>query len=556
MASRKTIELKFGDDNSTFSVDKPTSTPKETVKKMEFNGFVIEVMETTKSKEPNNSASSGLKITPEPSRPIPSNSQEPLVLSALKDDKTINRSKTEDAVGLEIDNLQKARSYIDSQLKTQTQTRIRPIVAVKPSQHENAPQMNRKDCHKVEETFTMPNQSEAKVEPPPFTQEDIAIFKQFMEPVEPRHHTMQTKQKIEKLQTNLEAFVCPICKDCIKRFKGAILQGCSHNFCRLCLIDHIQKNHDKVGQVKCPLPIKRCQRMIEDEEVKELLGEDYGNFALKIVEMLQIEINARKRIENAARAGIHPALLDAENQDFIENFEAFECQICYVEADIGEGIILKNCHHSFCKVCLIDTVRHSEDIEVKCPHIDDHGSCKFIIQQLEIRKIVPQDVFDKYLEKSLKLFKGTLGADAYHCKTPDCNGFVEVNKDLRGFMCPACKAVNCIGCKAIHTGKNCLEYQDEVNPDGKRNREDEQSEAAIKNLISADQALYCPGCGIPVMKDDGCDYIVCTTCQLGICWRMKKPRQPLRKINGEFIDGCHCRENGGPSCHPLCGTCH
>lgn len=310
-----------------------------------------------------------------------------------------------------------------------------------------------------------------------------------------------------------------------------------------------------MGKVKCPQPIEDCDGSLEDEEIKEVLGSDYDTFVLKIVMTLDREIREREHQGEAVKHDTLPALLDAEDRDLIENFEAFECAVCFGEVEIGQGIILKNCLHKFCKECLIEQVKHSEEFEVKCPHMDDDGNCEFTLRESEIRYLVPAEIFEKHIEKSLKFYEGT-NLDSYHCKKPDCKGFILVDKNLRGFMCQACGSINCIGCKAIHKGKNCQEYQDKINPDGRKNRENEQSEKAIKNLIEKGEAMWCPSCGIPVMKNEGCDYITCSTCKLGICWVTKKPRHAITKSNGVVVDGCHCRENGGPKCHELCNFCH
>jgi RanBP-type and C3HC4-type zinc finger-containing protein 1 len=324
-----------------------------------------------------------------------------------------------------------------------------------------------------------------------------------------------------------------------------------HSFCRLCLIEAINNDASPTGVVNCPMKIISCSSVMEDEEVRALLGSDHEAFILKVI----LSLDEMAKEKGGRLFETLPALLDAENYNFIPNTEAFECVICFGEIEIGDGVVLKECLHKFCKVCLIDQVKHSDESEVKCPFIDGTGSCEFKIQHREIRGLVPSDVLDKHLEKSLKFYENQ-SEDAYHCKTPDCRGFIEKDADLRGFTCQVCSKVNCIGCKAIHENQNCVEHQDTINPGGRQRREDEESENAIKNLIAAEQAMWCPKCGIPVMKDDGCDYITCTACKLGICWRTKKPRHPITKTNGEVIDGCHCNFAAGQRCHPLCGNCH
>lgn len=391
-------------------------------------------------------------------------------------------------------------------------------------------------------------QPENHVEPPPVTENDWKVFKQFSEIPEPAQPCYNKLLEMNEsiLVQNQDDFVCSICKLYVAQARGVVLKSCLHNFCRLCLINVINSDHDAMGQVKCPFPIINCQFFMKDEEIKALLGVDFETFAKNV--MSKLEENMRQ--EEAAKNDRLPALLNSDKIDFIETFEVFKCTVCCFDAEIGEGVIIKGCLHEFCKNCLIESIKHSEEFEVKCPETD----CKSTLEEREVRGLAPTEIFDKHLEKSLKLYKAA-SETAVHCKTPDCQGWVEADKNVRGFTCESCKKVNCIGCKAIHQGKNCQEYQDEVNPDGRNKRETEESENAIRVMIATGKAMYCPKCNIPVTKDEGCDYIQCTTCRLGICWITRKPRHAITKEDGTIIDGCHCNERG-KKCHPMCGTCH
>ena len=42
-------------------------------------------------------------------------------------------------------------------------------------------------------------------------------------------------------------------------------------------------------------------------------------------------------------------MVDLENAEVVTNQEEFECQICYLEVEKGEGIVLRNCLHQFCR---------------------------------------------------------------------------------------------------------------------------------------------------------------------------------------------------------------
>jgi hypothetical protein len=399
------------------------------------------------------------------------------------------------------------------------------------------------------------------VVPPAFTEEDWKVFEQHMMFEEPQPEQQQCYEDLlaincSDLITNREEFVCPICESFILNYEGVVLKGCAHNVCRLCLIDEINNKHDKMGQTKCPFSIGiKCDNVIEDCEVKALLGDDYKFYMQKIYKSLEEMVKQNEQEEAERKDLLLQLMRNSEAHNFFKNFDVFECPICMDEIEIGEGVILKDCHHKVCKLCIVGTIENSDDFIVKCPFSDGKKSCDSVMQDREVRGLLPADMFEIHLEKSLKHYEG-VSENAYHCKTPDCKGFVEIENNLPGFSCVVCGKVNCIGCKTIHEGKNCQEYQDEINPDGKHQRENAESENAIKGMIERDEAMYCPRCQIPVQKADGCDYIVCLTCKLGICWITRKPRQTLTKTDGTVIEGCKCDRAAGRPCHPNCRHCH
>ena len=38
-----------------------------------------------------------------------------------------------------------------------------------------------------------------------------------------------------------------------------------------------------------------------------------------------------------------------ENLDIIPNAETFECAVCFLDIEPGDGVVLRECLHSFCK---------------------------------------------------------------------------------------------------------------------------------------------------------------------------------------------------------------
>lgn len=307
---------------------------------------------------------------------------------------------------------------------------------------------------------------------------------------------------------------CSLCLEVIPKVNGFTLKTCCHNFCKKCLIQTIQLKHDPLtGAVKCPLEIENCDKNIMEVEIRQLLGVDY----LVFEEQIKYNKELSLEMEKQSRESLIPILLNMD-LEMCPNVNAFECTICFTEVAVDQGVLLQECLHNFCKECLIGHINASEEFEVRCPFLENDQPCKEFLREREIKAILSSDDFEKHIQKSLKLAENA-NELTFHCRTPDCMNFVEVGEGVVNFTCLACKKINCIACKAIHEGKTCNDYQEEVNPKLKTDRLNNEmlmSEDAIKNLIITQQAMYCPRCTIPVMKITGCDFITCTACKLGM----------------------------------------
>ncbi|KAF3835976.1 hypothetical protein F7725_028534 [Dissostichus mawsoni] len=196
-----------------------------------------------------------------------------------------------------------------------------------------------------------------------------------------------------------------------------------------------------------------------------------------------------ERRENFARL----VLLDG--QELLPNPEPVDCRICYVDLKRGEGVLLRECLHCFCRECLRSVIMLSEEPEVACPYRDDTYSCTCSLQEREIRA--------RGLSVAESRCEGS-----YHCATPDCAGWCVYEDTVNVFHCPVCTKHNCLICK----------------------------------------------CGIIVQKRDGCDWLRCTVCHSEICWVTRGPRWGPGGP-GDTSGGCRCNVDN-QKCHPKCQNCH
>lgn len=246
-------------------------------------------------------------------------------------------------------------------------------------------------------------------------------------------------------------------------------------------------------------------------------------------------------------------LVELDGQDLVPSMEAFECSVCFLGVEPGQGVLLRDCLHMFCRDCLSNSVRYAEEAMVKCPFRNDEYSCSSHLQEREIRALVSPEVYEHHLSRSVKTAESQ-APNSFHCKTADCPGWCMLEDNVNVFLCPVCGHSNCLTCRAIHEGKNCLQYQDELDFNAPNGQEAKQTKEYLDNMVKEGQAMHCPQCRVIVMKKWGCDWLKCSVCQTEICWVTKGPRWgPQGK--GDTSSGCKCGVNG-VKCHPKCNYCH
>lgn len=140
-------------------------------------------------------------------------------------------------------------------------------------------------------------------------------------------------------------------------------------------------------------------------------------------------------------------LLDLDSSDAISNVEPFECPICFASFERNDGgVTLRNCLHTFCKECIVNTIKYCEEAEVKCPYIDAVYSCDSILSEREIKALVTKDQYEQHLAVSLRLAENRI-ENAFHCKTPNCRGWCIYEDNVNLFKCPICRIDNCLTCR-------------------------------------------------------------------------------------------------------------
>ncbi|CAL8292850.1 unnamed protein product [Lota lota] len=254
-----------------------------------------------------------------------------------------------------------------------------------------------------------------------------------------------------------------------------------------------------------------------------------------------------ERRENFAR------LVQLDGQEVVPNPEAVDCRICYADLRPGEGVLLRECLHCFCRECLHSVIMLCENPEVACPYRDETYACSCTLQEREIKALVSAEEYDRWLQRGLQVAESRCEG-SYHCATADCPGWCVYEDTVNVFHCPVCRKHNCLLCKAIHEGMNCKQYQDDLTSRAVNDSAARRTRDLLKTLVQSGEAMHCPQCGIIVQKKEGCDWLRCTVCHTEICWVTRGPRWGPGGP-GDTSGGCHCNVNK-QKCHPKCQNCH
>lgn len=242
-------------------------------------------------------------------------------------------------------------------------------------------------------------------------------------------------------------------------------------------------------------------------------------------------------------------LVQTDNIELIPNQEEVDCPICFTPLGPSEGVVLRECLHTFCRECLKGTIVNSQDAEVACADT----TCNSKLLDREIKALLTEEEHQRFLELRLSIAESR--ADhSFHCQTPNCPGWCIYEDEVNEFRCDICKETNCILCRAIHKGMNCKDYQDDLRIRAENDQAAQKTKQMLETMLKNGEAMKCPRCDIVVQKKDGCDWICCVMCKTEICWVTKQARWGPNG-HGDTSGGCKCRVNYQP-CHPNCQNCH
>lgn len=211
------------------------------------------------------------------------------------------------------------------------------------------------------------------------------------------------------------------------------MRSCNHHLCLNCAKSHVLKlsySATDLFTIKIACPISKCPGIFSKDELLHLQKPN-ENAPSNVVENEYVNL---MNIE--------------DNVNAVLNTDPFDCPICLMSQETGDGIVLRNCFHVICKECFCNYVLSSNDVVLTCPIIDESMRCIEIIEQREIKAILLPDKYEIYLKKNLSLSAQQM-PNTFHCLTVNCTGFWITERGDKEFICNVCKVANCIECKVF-----------------------------------------------------------------------------------------------------------
>ncbi|KAN0041287.1 hypothetical protein ACTFIV_003824 [Dictyostelium citrinum] len=223
-----------------------------------------------------------------------------------------------------------------------------------------------------------------------------------------------------------------------------------------------------------------------------------------------------------------------------------ECPICLNEIDSINVFKFSPCSHRYCVDCVRKyfTDLIFRQTEIVCPH----PKCDSIVHDFKIKEVVGLTIFKKFeMYKHLKNLKSDNIIYCRSCQNPipykavvalNCSisanggtssssssggsgiqsndGATENNKNgMSVVICDynGCGTKHCIECLSLeHPDRTCKENQKIIH--------DALSPEELKTLkyLELNQIKQCPKCGVLCSKADGCEYVMCLTCNYQFCF--------------------------------------
>ena len=247
------------------------------------------------------------------------------------------------------------------------------------------------------------------------------------------------------------------------------------------------------------------------------------------------ELQAAKQhiAREAIKADIRKTKEEAEERNLQEHKAIgaiVQCGCCFEETIALNRVVQcdADAAHSFCFGCvsgLAETQVGLMKHEMKCM---DGSACSANLSWSAIAKAVDIKTFDRLEFNKQQAEIIAAGLEGLE-KCPFCD-FQAICDDVEVdpvFACqnPECGVVSCRKCRLEnHLPKTCEQHKKDNDLGALHRVEEARSDAVMRT---------CPKCKVKIMKEDGCNKMICSTCKTAMCYECQ---EDLTKLGTHVYD--------------------
>lgn len=286
---------------------------------------------------------------------------------------------------------------------------------------------------------------------------------------------------------------------------------------------HIQEQEDQY-YLRPTRPYDRLRQPRQAIEEKYLLARnDYripGEYVHRVNELQAAKQHvAREAIQEAAKRAKEGA--EAENlAKYKEMGALMECGCCFDEETPLNRMVscLAEEPHFFCFTCVESMAETQVGLlryEMRCM---DASGCAAELSNDGVGKAVPIQIFDCLAMSKQQAEIQAAGIEGLEqCRWCEYQAVCdEVEKDPV-FYClnPECKRATCRKCREDnHLPSSCEEHRQYNALAGRHRVEEARTDAVIRQCSN-------PKCGVSIIKESGCNKMICTKCNTLMCYACK-----------------------------------
>ncbi|KKK21259.1 hypothetical protein ARAM_001262 [Aspergillus rambellii] len=205
-------------------------------------------------------------------------------------------------------------------------------------------------------------------------------------------------------------------------------------------------------------------------------------------------------------------------EEHIQTGNLIECQCCYIEAPANRCLPCDgDTIHFFCFTCLRKSAETQIGLMKYTLQCFDVSGCQAKFSRYQLTEALGPSIMERLdsLQQQDEIRKACLEGlvDCPFCSFKAVCPPVEEDREFRCTN-PTCEVVSCRLCKErSHVPLTCEESRKEKGISGRHEVEEAMSKAMIRN---------CPKCQLNIVKEYGCNKMVCPRCHTAMCYLCKK----------------------------------